>query len=345
MNRYDHPSQQARRSAYRRIMRTKKTTAAIIVLSSALSLTACAQSGGGSKESTYPNGPVKVLVPFAPGSATDIIGRVWADCYERELGSPFVVENREGGSGSIGMTEASGAKPDGYTIVSGSASSAVITPFYTKGAAYDVESFAPVGAVALTNLYVAVPKDSPINSVADLIEKGKSSTLVVSDSGKTTLSGLVTEGLAEQYGIKVNHVTPSSIAEVKRGLDQGDYDVGIIVVDKQTISWAQNKDLKALAVIGKSSPTWAPGLKTLDELGYGKGQLDAPGNLGYWAVPAKTDKAIVEKLEKTAATCLVDDRVKKTIGEFTLPPEPLSSAEMQDSLRKTAKSLKEVAGL
>ncbi|WP_083510201.1 tripartite tricarboxylate transporter substrate binding protein [Pseudarthrobacter sulfonivorans] len=325
-------------------MRIKKIVLAIAVVSSAAaSLTGCAQQGGGSAESAYPEGPVKVLVPFAPGSATDVLARIWADCYERELGSPFVVENREGGSGSIGMTEAAASKPDGYTVVFGSSSSAVITPFNTKGAAYTVDSFTPVGQVALTNLYVAVPKDSPINSIEDLVEKGKTSTLVVADSGKTTLSGLVTEGLARNYGITVNHVTPSSMAEIKRGLDQGDYDMGLVTVDKQTVPWVLNKDLKALAVIGKSSPKWAPELKTLDELGFGEGQLAGPGNLGYWAVPAKTDGSIVDKLEATAATCLRDARVQETIGEFSLPAEPMASAKIQESLHSTAKSLEGLA--
>lgn len=312
------------------------TLAAVASLS--LLAAGCAQTGGG-EASSYPDGTIKVLVPFAPGSSTDVVARIWADCHERVMKTPFTVENRDGGSGALGMTEASRAKADGYTIVQGSTSSVVLTPYFTEEVSYGVDDFTPVGAVALTPAFIVVAKDSPIKSVDDLVAAGQKKTLAVSDSGESTISGLISEALVKNHGIKVKHVTPSSTAETKRGLEQGDYDYGVVAAASETIPWVTDGSLRALAVAADESPSWAPELPTLDSLGYGDGQLPGPGIMAFWAVPDGAPAEIVDKLEEANATCTKDEKIVETLGVGVVPPEPFSSEEVQGFLSDSATAL------
>jgi len=306
---------------------------------------ACAQSGddsGEKTESSYPKRAVKLIVPFAPGSSTDVVGRVWADCYERQLGKAFTVENRDGGSGSIGMTEAAQAKPDGYTLVFGSTSSSTLTPALNPDVTYDIDSFAPVGAVTLSYPFIVVAKDSPYNTLEDLVTAGQKKTLSVTDSGVSTISGLVGDGLAKNFGLKIKHVTPSSVAEIKRGLEQGDYDFGVSNVTPETVPWIKDKQLKVLAIASEEAPDWAPAdTPTVISAGYGKGQLPAAGNLGFIAAPAGTSPAILKRLEKANEACHNDEDAVKLLGEEVVSPEGYDSAKVVSLMRETVKTLEE----
>jgi len=316
----------------------------VVVTAVLVAAGACAQTTtGGSQDASYPKRAVKVIVPFAPGSSTDIAARVWADCYERTIGKPFTVENRDGGSGSIGMTQGAQAEPDGYTIVFGSTSSGVLTPELTD-ATYDVDSFVPVGSTTLTPAFIVVAKDSPISSMDDLIAAGRAKTLTVTDSGVATISGLLSEALVKNYDIDVKHVTPSSVAEIKRGLEQGDYDYGVTSVGPETLPWITEHQLKGIAVATAEPVAWAPDLPTLESTGYGEGQLPGNGIMGYWAVPAGTSPQIVESLERTNRTCRQDKTVIRTLGQDIVPPAELDAAAVQTALKETAAVL-ETSGL
>jgi len=307
---------------------------------------ACAQSGdesGDKTESSYPKRAIKMLIPFAPGSATDVVGRVWADCYERQLDASVTVENRDGGSGSIGMTEAAQSKPDGYTLVFGSTSSSTLTPALNADVTYDIESFAPVGGVTVTPAFVVVAKDSPINSMDDLIAASKKKTLSVTDSGVSTISGLVGEALAKNYGLKIKHVAASSVPEIKRGLEQGDYDFGISNVSPETVPWITEGQLKVLAIAADELPEWAPaGTPTVKSAGYGDGQLPGAGNLGFIAAPAGTSPAVLKVLEKANQACGQDKKSVDLLGKEVIAPEGYDGAEVLSLLREAKTTLDEL---
>lgn len=320
----------------------RKTTLAVAVASLFAATAACAQTGGGESDEesvAYPKRAIKLIIPFAPGSSTDVVGRVMAKCYEQQLDTAVTVENRDGGSGSIGMTEAAQAKPDGYTLVYGSTSSSTLTPALNPDVTYDIESFAPIGAVTVTPAFIVVAKDSPYDTLEDLVGAGKKKTLTVIDSGATTISGLSADGLATNYGLKIKHVPATSIAEVKRGLEQGDYDFGVGNVSPDTVPWIVDKQMKVLAISADETPEWAAGTPTMRDAGYGDGQLPGAGNLGFIAAPGGTGKAILQKLEKANQVCVEDKAVVDLIGAEVLAPEGLNRETLLETLKETASAV------
>ncbi|KXF52664.1 hypothetical protein AXA44_09635 [Rhodococcus sp. SC4] len=323
----------------------RKTTLVMAVASLCVVTAACAQTGSsqsGEDNIAYPERAIKLIIPFAPGSSTDVVGRVMAECYERQLDTAVTVENRDGGSGSIGMTEAAQAKPDGYTLVYGSTSSSTLTPALNADVTYDIESFAPVGAVTVTPSFIVVAKDSPYDSLEDLVEAGQEKTLTVIDSGVTTISGLAAEGLATSYGLRIEHVPATSIAEIKRGLEQGDYDFGVGNVSPDTVPWIVDKQMKVLGIAADETPEWAADTPTMRSAGYGDGQLPGAGNLGFIAAPVGTSAAILEKLEEANQVCLQDKTVVDLVGAEVLAPEGLDRETLLETLRKTAVALNEL---
>ena len=312
---------------------------AAAALALTLGLTGCAQTSG---ESEYPQRDIKIVVPFAAGSATDVVARVWAECYERKLEVPVNIENRAGGSGAVGMTEAAGAKPDGYTLVQASTSSGVYVPHFTD-VNYSVDSFDPFGVVAMQPTIVIVGPESEFKSMDDVLEAGKTRKLAVSDSGANTTSGLVTEIMANNYGFEVAHVTPSSVAETRRGLQQGDYDIGVVSSTSEIASWVADGSVRALAIGAAEPPTWAPEVPTLEETGYGDGQLGGPGIIGYWAAPSDTPESVVEVLKKTNSECTKDAGVAERIGESSMPSKDFAPEEILGFLQDAKSSLESAA--
>src|SRR5271166_3432887 len=122
----------------------------------------------------YPSRPVTVVVPFTPGGSTDIMARYEAEVLQRALGQSFVVENKPGAGGGIGISYAAKAAPDGYTLLH-SPSVIILLPYIMKSLSYDLaRDFAPVMLTGLTQFALVVSPALPVNSVKDLIALAKS---------------------------------------------------------------------------------------------------------------------------------------------------------------------------
>ena len=125
---------------------------AALVLSMA-SATALAQA--------WPSKPVKIVVPFAPGGNLDVTARLLGESMAKQLGQPFVVENRAGAGGALGSEVVAKSPPDGYTLVAGTSATTIVSPLLIANAPYGLASFAPVGMMAITPLLLEVPAASP----------------------------------------------------------------------------------------------------------------------------------------------------------------------------------------
>src|SRR5262249_39564594 len=123
----------------------------------------------GAAADAYPSKPITIIVPFAPGGATDVLPRLFAERMQTEIGAPVVIENVSGAGGTIGMNRAAHAAPDGYTIVCGN-----WTTFVSNGAVYTpsydvVNDFAPVILLPANSHVIAARKDLPPNDLAELV--------------------------------------------------------------------------------------------------------------------------------------------------------------------------------
>src|SRR5258706_11136130 len=134
----------------------------------------------GSASAQYPGKAVKVIVPFTPGSATDILGRVVADQLTKSLGQPFVVENKPGAGGIIGTEAAKNAAPDGYTLAMAGSGPFGINPAVYAKLPYDpVRDFEPIAKIALTPQMIVVGAPQPYRSLKDFVSGAKAKPGVI----------------------------------------------------------------------------------------------------------------------------------------------------------------------
>jgi len=170
---------------------------------------ACALPFAGDvRADTFPSRPVKMIVPFGPGTSTDIIARVMADEMAKSLGHPIVVENRAGAGGAIGTDFVARAPADGYTIVMGTVGTHAINKALYAKLTYDpVADFAPIALVGQTPTLLVVRGDSPINNLRDLASAaGKPPGVSFASAGSGTSGHLAGELLKARLGVDMVHV-------------------------------------------------------------------------------------------------------------------------------------------
>ena len=161
----------------------------------------------GSFAQAYPTKPIKAIVPFAPGSATDQIARVFASDMAKTLGQPIVVENKPGVNGMLGAAEVARAAPDGYTILVGTNSTNAALKSIMKQLPYNQDTaFAPVGFMGSVPLIVAVNNDVPAKSLRELVDLAKSKPGHVTFASASTSQLVSTEMLASMAGVQMTNV-------------------------------------------------------------------------------------------------------------------------------------------
>lgn len=278
-----------------------------------------AQSG------SYPNKPVRVVVPFAPGASTDILARLAADELSKRLGQPFVVENVGGAGGTIGTSQVVKSKPDGYTIVAATPGPITISPVAQKEVPYDVNELAAVTMIAGGPGALVVRKDSPYKTLRELIAAGKAKpgSLSYGSAGIGAFSHLSSELFVSLAGLNAVHVPYKGSGPALIDLLGGRLDFYMEyfpAVQKQIDSG----ELRALAVTTPQRFPLRPDIPTMAEAG-------VPGYDGSaWVglmVPAATPKDIVDKLQQTMAQALKDPAVVAKINGMGVVPGGQSPAD------------------
>ena len=262
----------------------------------------------------YPDKPVKIIVSFAPGGATDVVARKLAQKFQVIYKQPFIVENRPGAGGTLGTSLAARAKPDGYTLFLGQVSSHGVAPNLYKKLEYDpVKDFTSLGLIASSPQVIVVNPKSSINSLKDLVEfsKKNSGNMTYASSGVGTTIHLasgpaVTAMIANQANVMFDDL-PSSMPSIKSGA------------------------LRAIAVTGDKRSPQLPDVPTVKEIG-------APYNLGQFEVsawfalfgPANLPAPIADSLNKNLDKILNEPEVKEFFdgrGAVTMPGTRQQAAE------------------
>ena len=167
----------------------------------------------------WPAKPIRIIVPFPAGQATDILARVMADQFTRALGQQVIVENRPGAGGQIGADVAAKSAPDGYTLLMVTISTHGISPALYPKLPYDPQKdFAPIANIGLTPQVLMTSLKSGITSVPELIAKAKTGDLNYGSSGNGSASHLAVEMLKNAAGIKFTHVTFKGNADAQLAL-------------------------------------------------------------------------------------------------------------------------------
>jgi tripartite-type tricarboxylate transporter receptor subunit TctC len=251
----------------------------------------------------YPDRPIRLLVPGAAGGGMDVVARLVANTIGESLKQAVVVENKPGAAGNIAVNQLAKSPPDGYTIVLGQTSQLAINPSLYGNLPYDVfKDFIPVVLLADAPNVVVVPTDSPIKTMADVVQAAKNTPdgLDVTTPGIGTVSHLTAELFQRSAGIKLRHI-PS------RGANSALIDVvaGRIPLMLSSIPTAlgliNSGQLRAIAVSAIERSPALPNVPTIAEQGY-------PGfDAGTWyglLVPANTPPDVVKKLNEVGNAAL-----------------------------------------
>ena len=285
-------------------------------------------------QASYPDRPIKLIVPYAPGGSVDIVARLVADAWAAELRQPFVIDNKGGAGGNIGVDAVAKASPDGYTIGIQSVSLAINPALYPRMPFDTMKDLAPVGMVATSQHVLVVNPQLPAKNVKELIAlaKAKPGGLNYASAGPGSTFHMSAELFKSLAGVEIVHVPyrggGPALADTMAG--QVNMSFPVLSAAQQQI---QTGKLRALGVTGSKRAALLPNVPTIAEAGLP--QYDFQTWFMVFA-PAKTPQAVIDKLNTT---------LNKTLGSKTLVErmvkqgyDPLLStvAEARERLAKEA---------
>jgi len=250
------------------------TLAAVVAAATGTAIAQTASTGSGP---AYPVKPVRIVVPFAPGGPNDILARLVGQKLTEQWGQNFIIENRGGAGGTIGVEFASKAPADGYTLVMGGSSNLAVAPGLYPKLAYDpLRDFAPVANVAFVPYVVTINPSVPAKNIKDLIAiaRSKKGALSYGSSGSGSMSNLMTEVLKADIGADIVHVPYKGTAPAVTDVIAGQIDM--MIADYAAVApQAKNGKLRMLAVAGSKRASVAPELPTVAEAGVKGYAVDA----------------------------------------------------------------------
>jgi tripartite-type tricarboxylate transporter receptor subunit TctC len=293
-------------------------------------LSAAALPAAVSAEENWPSRPIRAIVPFSAGSSIDIVGRIVADPLSQRLGQAIVVENRGGAGGTIGCAAVAQSTPDGYTIlINASAHSA--TPAIYPGAPYDVtrdfSAVIPFGTVP--NVVIIAPSKG-ITTLGQLVKAAKAGNMTFASAGIGSATHWAAERLRVSAGFNATHVPFKGGMEAITEVMTGRVDFACMGVPS-AIPLIKDSRLVALAVCTPKRSTSLPDVPTTIEAGY------PDSDYNYWMglfVPAKTDRAIVERLRRETEAALADPALIEKFKPQGIEPMPLSPTEFDALIKK-----------
>ncbi len=320
-----------------------KRRAALLVFALAAVLPAAAQA-----QSAWPNKPVRIVVPFAPGGTTDILARAIAPELSRVFGQSFVVDNRAGAGGNLGADIVAKSAADGYTLLMGTVGTHGINKSLYSKLPYDPQKdFAPITLVAgVPNVMVMNAENAKalgINTVPDFIRYARANPgkLNMASSGNGTSIHLSGELFKSRTGVFMTHIPYTGSSPALMGMLSGQVDV---MYDNlpSALPHIRSGKLKAFAVTSVQRSAAMPELPTIEEAGPLKG-FDASSWFGLLA-PVGTPADVVARLQQETAKALSSPAIKeKLLSQGAIPSgnTPQEFARfIDDEIRKWAPVVK-----
>lgn len=267
----------------------------------------------------YPSKPVQLVIPFPPGGATDIVGRLVGKKLAERLGQPVVIENRAGAGTIIGAAYVAKAPADGYTLLISSGSTFTVNPAINPKLPYDpVGSFEPIGLVARVPLIVLAHPDVPVQDLKQLIAAVQRTPdkYVYGSFGNGTTGHFTGELLWNAAGIKLQHIAYKGSAPAMNDLLAGQIPFTIDTV-AAALPHLKAAKLKAVAVTGASRATQLPNVPTVAESGFAGFAADS------WlaiVAPKGLPADAKARLQKAVADTMKDPEVRDKLLASGLEP-------------------------
>ena len=280
----------------------------------------------------YPSKPIRIIVPFSPGSTLDILPRLVAPHLHQALGQPVIIDNRAGAAGAIGTEAAAKATPDGYTFLMSAVGPQVHTPIlYPKTPYHPVKDFAAVSQVATGPLSIVVSPSTPAKNMKELVAlaKKQSGKLNFGSSGVGSVNHLLGEMVNLYAGTKIVHVPYKGNADAISSLLAGDVAMVMTGVPA-VVSLVKAGKLRVVVITGRKRVPSMPEVQTMAEAGY----PDAEIVVWYGMVaPAATPKPIINRLNRELVKVINMPDVSAMFTKQGVDPEPNSPEEFAKIIR------------
>jgi tripartite-type tricarboxylate transporter receptor subunit TctC len=296
-----------------------------------IALAALALTSGGAVAQSYPDHPVTLVVPFPAGGATDMVGRLLAQCATGKWAHPVVVANRAGAGGSVGSDTVVRAKPDGHTLLIGSTSHAIRPALYKK-MPYDVQKdLIAISQLVVTPNVMVVHPSMPVKSVKGLIALARKhpGEIVDASAGVGTSNHMAVELFMSLAKVKLLHVPYKGAAPALTAVLGGEAAMTFVPINAAT-ALVRNGRLRALAVSTRTRSPALPDIPTIAEAGVSG--YEATSWTGLF-VTGGTPAPIVDRIAATAIECMSSEQVR----------EPLQSAGAQTVASKPDAFARELA--
>ena len=290
----------------------------LVALCAAVSLTAVAQD--------YPNKPIKLVVPFAPGGVTDTSGRIIAEALSKRLGQTVIVENQAGASGNIGTTRVAQSAADGYTLLLGFDGTMAINPHVFAKTGFDgPKDFAPITKIGDATLILVAHPSVPAKDLQALIAYSKTVAggLSYGTSGNGGTPHLAGEMLKQRSGAALTHIPYKGGGQALQDVLGGQIPL-VYTAIAGALPMVKVGRVNAIAVSSAKRDAALPNVPTMKEAGYPDMVVDS------WVAllaPAKTPTAIIERLQRETAAALAQPEVRERLLGLGINPVGNSAEE------------------
>lgn len=275
------------------------------------------------QESVWPSQAVRVIVPFGPGGSTDAVTLPVLNKVSERLGQPFVIENKGGAGSVVGSADVANSTADGYTLLSTTAS--FVTSLIVQKTPYDVDAFAPVATLARSPFLIMVPKDSPAQTIQELVELAQASgeDMLYATAGIGSSTHFASEYFNMVTGSTVQHVPYDGIGAAMLGVLGGDVQM-IITTHPSAAAQLADGSVRLLAYTSSGKPEGAPDAPTMQEAGF---DYDVAS---WWAMfaPADTPRDVLETLNTSINETLRLPEIAEIYARQGTNPSPMSLDEL-----------------
>jgi tripartite-type tricarboxylate transporter receptor subunit TctC len=267
---------------------------------------------------TWPAKPVRIIVPFAPGGPADVLARVVGQELSETLGQPFVIENKVGAAGNIGVEQIAKAAPDGYTLGIVPVGNVAVNPSLFPALPYKASELAPVAMLATVENVLVVNAEVPARSLKELLAlaKQKPDTLSFASPGAGSQAHLAGELMALEADLKLIHVPYKGIGPAINDLVGGQVTM-MFGAMSAVLPHVKSGKLRALGVASLKRSAAMPELPTIEEQGLPKFEA-----VSWYALmaPAGTPSAVVDRLNAESARSLAKPAIKEKFAAQGLEP-------------------------
>ena len=276
-------------------------------------------SSGAVAQGAYPERPVRIIVPFPPGGPADVLARIVGDKLGQSLGKPFIIENKAGAGGNIGMEQGARAAPDGYTLTLAPVGNLTVAPALYSKLPYDpAKDFAPITVLASVPNVLIVHPSVGVKSVAELVAlaKAKPGSLNYASPGNGSIPHLAAELFKRTAGVDIVHVPFNGVAPATNAVLSGEVQMFFAQSSSALPQWRAGK-VVALGVATRKRLASAPELPTISEQGFP--DFEATSWYGLVA-PVGTPAPIIDRLHGEIVRALALPEVRERIAGLGAEP-------------------------